>query len=97
MTFKIKLKRGFFKTELYDLSISSDLLILTPTDYPSPSLEITKEELKSIAFIARENSEGEIEIITNDVIYNGNLLNGEDNAFLGQVLYKEFGNKFTLL
>lgn len=97
MTFKIKLKQGFFKTVLYHLTISPGLLILTPADYTAPSLKITKEELKSIAFIARENSEGDIEIITNDEIYIGNLLIGENNALLGQVLYKEFGNKFTLL
>lgn len=96
MTFKIKLKVGFFKTRLYDLVIDQGQMYLKPQEENENILIIKNSELQSIYFIKKEANEGELEIVTHDSIYIGSLASSDDFVKLAQVLSKEFGNKFML-
>ncbi|HZK44592.1 MAG TPA: hypothetical protein VFC73_09965 [Syntrophomonadaceae bacterium] len=95
MTFKIKLKVGYFKTELYNLAISEGNITLSPLDNKADFLFIENSELKSVGYIKRENREGELEIITSDTIYTGTLLASDSLVELYKTLSKELGNKFA--
>ncbi len=96
MTFKIKLKVGFFKTQFYNLAINDGKLILTPFDNKENDLVINDNQLKSVNFIQWESREGELEIITHDAVYLGSLAEKDDFAKLFPILSKELGSKFLI-
>lgn len=96
MIIKIKLKTGYFKTQLYKLSISEGNITLTPLGNKGDNILIENNKLKSIGYIKRGNRVGELEIISDDVIYTGVLEEKDNFPELYQIFTKEFGNKFTL-
>ncbi len=95
MTFKVKLKIGFFKTQLYDLVISQGQMFWRPQEKSEAALLIKNSELESVCLIKKNGGETELEIVTSDAVYVGILVTGDDFSRLKQVLAKEFGNKFS--
>ncbi len=93
MTFAIKFKVGFFKTRIYNLTVSQGRIILQPLDTNEKTLIIDDSQLQSVGFTKRENKDGELEIITNNKIYIGNFVKKDDCLKLSQILYKEFKDK----
>lgn len=91
MTFDVKLKTGFFKTQSYYLTISQGQLVLTPQDGLDDSrLVIDAHNLQSIYLTA-----GEFEIIA-DVIYTGSFAPHTNLNQLSYLLATEFGEKFIV-
>lgn len=89
MTYDIKLKTGFFKTQPYLLILDQGQIILTPHAADDNSrLVIDAGSIRSISLTADE-----FEIIT-DVLYTGRLSNQTDVNQLSYLLAKEFGDKF---
>lgn len=95
MTFEIRLKAGFFKTQAYYLTIEAGQIILTPVDNASIEREvIEREELKSVSIISRTMNSGELEIATQKQIYLGSISPSADLEELTRNLAQEFGDKF---
>lgn len=91
MTFSIKLKTGFFRTQSYFLTIDQGQIILTPQEGKEKDpLIIDVHTIQSISLTA-----GELEIIT-DVIYGGVFSPQTDLKQLSNLLGTEFGEKFTI-
>ncbi|AFQ43778.1 hypothetical protein [Desulfosporosinus meridiei] len=96
LTFKIKLKTGFFKTQPYDLTLGKGEIILTPLeDNDGSCLVIKGEDLQAI-WINIRNVSAELEIMT---VTNSYIASFTDHTCLEEVsivLAKEFGGKVTL-
>lgn len=96
MTFKIKLKVGFFKTKPYELSVNKGQIALIPLEENENVILINNSELQSVNFITKDIRGGEIEIITKDDIYIGSLVVSNEFKELEKVLSKELGHKIIL-
>lgn len=91
MTFDVKLKIGFFKTQSYFLTISQGQIVLTPQDGNENSrLVIDAHNIQSIYLTT-----GEFEIIS-DVIYTGSFSAHTNLNQLSYLLATEFGEKFIV-
>jgi hypothetical protein len=91
MTFDVRLKTGFFKTQPYFLTISQGQIILTPQDADDDGrLVIDADNVQSIYLTS-----GEFEIIT-DVIYTGILPAHTNIKQLSHLLATEFGEKLIV-
>lgn len=89
MTFDIKLRSGFFKTEPYSFTIDQGQIVLIPQAANDNSrLVIDGRSIQSIYLTA-----GEFEILT-DVLYTGSFSNQTDLNQLSYLFAKEFGEKF---
>jgi len=96
VTFEIKLKAGFFKTQTYYLTVEAEQIILTPLDDPETERQvIDKKELKSISIYSRNMTSGELEIITHSNTYLGSISSSADLEELTRCLALEFGDKFN--
>ena len=96
MTYEIRLKRGFFKTQPYYLTIASGQIILTPKELLGDKrLVIRDSDLTSIC-VTRTKTSGEIEIVTPQDTYVGHFVPPIDFVELGQVFTAAFGRKFAL-
>lgn len=88
LTFKIKLKTGFFKTQPYDLTIGKGQIILTPLENNrNRRLVINEEDLQSIYIIIGNVPSCELEIITASNRYIA--------SFVDQTCLKEVANVFA--
>lgn len=97
MTYKIKLKAGFFKTQPYSLIISQGQIILTPQeDSGNGRLVIGKNDLRSVCLIKKDLGSGEFEIVTHSGIYIGSFAPQTDLEEVRHALAKEFGKKVIL-
>lgn len=97
MSYKIKLKVGFFKTQLCTVEINSQQISLIPQENGAKSIIIKNDALKTAGFITNDNrGDEELEIVTVDATYRGTLVDKNDFTDLSQVLYQEFGKKFIL-
>lgn len=95
MTFEIKIKAGFFKTQNYYLTVEAGQIILTPReDSENRRLVIEDHNLKSVSIISRNTYSGELEITTHSNTYIGsiNLQTGMEE--ITKKLAQEFGSKF---
>ncbi len=96
MTFKIKFKAGFFKTELYYLSIEAGKIIMLPQGYEAEDfLVIDGEELLSVSIMSRNLISGEMEIVTRSNTYIGIFDSPADLEEMAKIFAQEFGAKFT--
>ncbi len=95
MTFKIKLKTGFFKTRYYYLTIGQGQIILTPQqDNEDGRLVINEEDLQSICITRRNLTVSELEIITHSNTHIGSITDQISLEEVSNVFTKEFGHKF---
>lgn len=95
MTFEIKLKVGFFKTQAYYLTIAGEQIILTPQDSSETErLVIERKELKSVSIISRNVTSADLEITTHRHTYLGSISPSDDLKELTRNLAQEFGDKF---
>lgn len=96
MTYEIKLKVGFFKTQPYCLTITGGQIILTPQeDGVDDRPVIDNSELTSICIIKTMKS-GEFEIITPGGIYVGTFAPQTDLEKVRHVFARAFGPKFVM-
>lgn len=96
MTYEIKLKKGFFKTQPYLLTVADGQIILTSQGESADNrLVIGNSEVTSICIIMTMRS-GEIEIVTPGAIYIGIFAPLTDMEKVRQVFSKEFANKIVL-
>lgn len=98
MTFEIKMKEGFFKTQTYYLTIETGKIILTPQDdSDSRHLVIEEQELRSISITSTNMTLGELEITTRDNTYIGSLTSHNELGEIAKHFAQEFGEKFVFL
>lgn len=91
MTFDVRLKTGFFRTQSYFLTIGQGQIILTPQDDNDDCrLVIDADNIRSIYLTS-----GEFEIIT-DVIYTGIFPAHTNINQLSYLLATEFGEKLIV-
>ncbi len=96
VTFEIKLKVGFFKTQDYYLTIAGEQIILTPRDSSETErLVIAREELKLVSIISRNLTCADLEIRTPTNTYLGRISPSDDLKELSSHLVQEFGDKFN--
>ena len=96
MMFEIRLKAGFFKTQVYCLTAGSGQIILTPQeDDGRKRVIINEDELQSISIIGRIRPYTELEIVSLTDIYVGSLAAQTDLKKLAINLDREFGAKFV--
>lgn len=96
MTFKVRLKAGFFKTRPYLLSFSDGQLILTPGEKSEGSCLVVRDrDLKSIGIKKGGHKHAELEIITLNGVIIGNLAPHTDLEEVYKEVAREFGHKFT--
>ncbi len=96
VTFEIRLKAGFFKTQTYYLTVGSGQIIMTPQENDGKDRVVIKEdELQSISMTSRNWVSAELEIATPTNIYVGSLAAQTDLKKLASNLDQEFGSKFV--
>lgn len=97
MTFEIRLKAGFFKTQAYYLTVGSGQIIMTPQENDGKErVVINKDELQSVSLMSRNWTSAEMEIVTPTNIYVGSLAEPTDLKKLASNLEQEFGAKYVL-
>ena len=95
MTFEIKLKVGFFKTQPYDLVIRLGQIILTPQeDQEYGSLVIEDKELQSVSITRRKLHSMELEIVAHSIVLIGSFASQTDMEEAAKILSREFKDKF---
>lgn len=92
MTFEIKLKAGFFKTQQYFLTIGRKHINLTPQNAANDSFLIDDNELIAIGIFKKNRQTAEIEIITSSSVYTGAFSLRKNLEEVCLALVKEFGN-----
>jgi hypothetical protein len=94
LTFKIRLKTGFFKTQPYYLTIGQGQIILTPQeDMEKGRLIISEADLQSVCITRQQLSAGELEIITRSGACVGIFSDETDLEEVSSVFSREFGPK----
>lgn len=97
MSIDIKLKTGFFKTQLYSLGVCQNQLTLIPKENNGLNkIIITAKELISVTVFKRDLKAVELEIKTRDGTYIANI--GAKTS-LEEILFTftgEFGKKLTV-
>jgi hypothetical protein len=97
VAYEFKLKAGFFKTELYDLSICSDEIKLMPKENTAlQEIIITNENLNSINLVKKSTNSFEIEINTQQGIFTGMLSKSINLEELISTLIKNFEGKIFI-
>ena len=97
MTFEIKIKAGFFKTQPYYLTIETRQIILTPqSEAENGRVVIDDKDLKAVSIISKNMNSSEIEIITYSNTYIGSINSENDLKEITRHLAQEFGGKFIL-
>jgi len=97
LTYELKLKTGFFKTEFYDLCIYDDKIVLVSKENTAlQEIVITKKDLNSISLINKNSKFFEIEIRTQQGIFIGNLSTSFDSKELLRILVKNFDGKILI-
>lgn len=96
MTFEIKVKIGFFKTQPYQLTFGPGQIILTPLeDIDNGLLVMEGRDLKSVSIMRRNLTSGEIEIVTHSNTFIGSFNSQRDLEDVAKILSKEFSAIFT--
>lgn len=93
MTFEIKLKTGFFKTQCYYLTVGHRQILLTPREADNEKFIIDDNELISICIFKKSCQTGEFEIITQSRVYIVNFAIQTNLEEVCQSFVKEFDNK----
>ncbi|MDD2555552.1 MAG: hypothetical protein PHN17_04280 [Syntrophaceticus sp.] len=97
VTFEIRLKAGFFKTQVCYLKVGSGQIILIPQEHDgNDRVVINGDELQSVNIMSRNLTYAELEIVTTTNIYVGSLAAETDLKKLAVNLGQEFGAKFVL-
>ncbi|KUG02693.1 hypothetical protein ASZ90_019918 [hydrocarbon metagenome] len=95
MTFDIKLKVGFFKTQPYYLAIRPGQIIMTPQeDQEDGSLVIEDKELQSVSITRRKLHSMELEIVSHSITLIGSFASQTDMEEAAKNLAREFKHKF---
>lgn len=95
MTFEIKMKVGFFKTQAYCLTTESGQIVLTPLGNSEMERQVIEwEELKSVSIISQNMTSVELEIAAHSHTYFGSISSSADLEEIIRNLAREFGNKF---
>jgi len=96
VTYEIRFKTGFFKTQCYILNIFERKMILTPREKDKlEQIVIIDKDLIAVEIINKDSSGAEIEIKTKNESYFGIITTGIDQLLL--TLIREFGNKITVI
>gem|GEM_PF-1243362 len=94
---ELKLKTGFFKTELYNLSIYDDKIVLTPKENTVlQEIVITNENLNSISLVNKSTDFFEIEIYTQQGMFIGNISASFNSKKLLRILVEKFDRKILI-
>lgn len=97
MTFEIKLKSGFFRTESWFLTLSPGQLIMTPQDGESNRRRvIDQEEVQSICIIRHSSRVGDLEIVCRDRTYVCCFTAPGDMEEAARILAGEFRSRFSM-
>lgn len=92
--YEIKLKIGFFKTELCDLYIYDDKIVLAPKENTElHEIVITNESINSISLIKKNTKFFEIEIGSQQGMFVGTIFLTSESEKLFGILIKKFGRK----
>jgi hypothetical protein len=95
LTFEIKMKAGFFKTQAYCLTAESGQIVLTPLDNLEMEPQVIEwEELKSVSIISRNMTSAELEIAAHGRTYVGSISSTADLEEIIRNFAREFGHKF---
>lgn len=94
---KFKLKTGFFKTEPYDMFVCDKKITLISTvNTPAKEITINNDNLISISINNRNLNLMEMEILSCNDIYIGNLVPETKCEEIQELLIKKFENKIRL-
>lgn len=97
MTYNVRFRAGFFKTQPYVLDISAGQILLYPRDDKSmESFVIKSHELERISISKGNTNSREIEIKTRTDTYIGILDSRTDFEQFLCDLSREFGRKFII-
>lgn len=77
LDFEFRMKTGFFETKIYDLLIRKGKLILSPKESEERLITVPEENILSITLKKNQKSL-EMEILTDEKIYQGQLDNKTD-------------------
>ncbi|KUO51165.1 MAG: hypothetical protein APF76_16880 [Desulfitibacter sp. BRH_c19] len=98
MSVDIRLKAGFFKTQLYSLGVCQNQLILIPKENTELNrIIVTANELMSVTVFKRGSKIVELEIKTKDTSYIGHTASETNLEELFFTFSGEFGNKLTIV
>jgi len=93
--FEVRLKAGFFKTQLYFMSIAGGQIVLTPQEhFANGRLIIAEDDLESVGITSWDMVDGELEIATSHRVYLGRFVSSTDLEAVARSLCREFGSKF---
>jgi len=94
---EIKLRTGFFKTELYNLSIYDDKIVLVPKENTVlREIVITNEDLNFISLVNKGTDFFEIEIYTQQGMFIGNISASYNSKKLLRILIEKFDGKILI-
>lgn len=97
MTFEIKLKSGFFRTESWYLTLRPGQLTMTPQDGdPNRRRVMAQEEVQSICIIRHNSRAGDVEIVSRDVTYVGSFTTPGDMEEAARILAQIFPSRFSM-
>lgn len=97
MTFEIKLKSGFFRTESWFLTLSPGQLIMTPQDGDFHRRRVTnQEEVQSICIIRHNSRVGDLEIVSRDGTWVGSFTVPGDMEEAARILAGEYRSRFSM-
>ncbi len=97
MTFEIKVRSGFFKTETWYLNLRPGQLTMTPQDGDlSRRRVISQEEVQSICIIQHNSRVGDLEIVSQDATYLGSFTVPGDMEEAARILARMFRSRFSL-
>lgn len=97
MTFVIKIKSGFFKTESWFLTLSPGQLIIAPQDGDSNRRRVIgQDEVQSICIIRHNSRLGDLEIVSRDRTYVGSFTVPGDMEEAARILAGEFRSRFSM-
>ncbi|MGI5912551.1 MAG: hypothetical protein ACOX6E_08260 [Syntrophomonadaceae bacterium] len=97
MIFKIRLQTGFFRTQLYYITIAHGQIVLTPQEINlNQKLVISEGDLQSVSIMRRDLLAVGFEIITRNGLYTGSFTEEIELEKLSRVLAEQFGYKFIL-
>ena len=76
LSFEFRLKTGFFETKLFALLIRKAKLVLSPTESAEQTITVAEKDIRGITLKNKKSLE--IEIQTEDMIYQGVFSNKAD-------------------
>ncbi len=97
MTFAIKLKSGFFRTESWFLTLSPGQLIMTPQDGDvNRRRVIGQEDVQSICIIRHSSRVGDLEIVSREGNYVCSFTAPGDMEEAARILAGDFRSRFSM-